>query len=102
MLRWDWQRSLPPFSVGPLPTSAFADHISDNTDHLQQRIGVTSANALPLSIFMALHHRLRLVTFDLDPVFFFARLRQIVSGLPPQPELGVGPSCLLQSDGHLR
>ena len=39
---------------------------------------------------------LRDVSLDVDPIFVLARLREIPCGLPPQPELGIGPTCLLQ------
>lgn len=44
----------------------------------------------------------RRIGLNLDSMFGLAGLRQIVGGLPTQPELGVGPSRLLQSNGHCR
>ena len=46
--------------------------------------------------------QLRPVASDLDRVFGLACLYEIVSRLPPQPEVGGGPSRLFQPDRHLR
>ena len=44
----------------------------------------------------------RRVASHVDPIFALARLHQIVRGLSAQPELGIRPSRLLQTNCHLR
>ena len=44
---------------------------------------------------------LGLVALDPYPVFSLARLGQVVRGLPAQPEIRVGPPCLLKPNGHI-
>ena len=68
----------------------FANLRPENTWPLQHAIGMSSGR------------RLRLVSLDDDPVFPLARLDEIPSGLPAQPELGIRPACLLETNGHLR
>lgn len=45
---------------------------------------------------------MRPVSLDMDPVLVLARLHEVVGGLAPQSELGIGPAGLFQPKGQFR